>query len=252
MKVFITGVSSGVGKALTTQLIRDGHEVWGIARRSELLSQLQKELGSDKFHFSAGDISADVTVDSAISDFKKNNFLPDVVVLNAGLFYQDTDPQFNCDTLKKVYGVNVFGALVWVDRLIAEFVKRGSGTFIAISSTSVHRPDAKSVSLPSSKAALSMAFRSLRLCYAKDSISFHTVHFGPIATTLTPQWQSRSGGPRYPFVMTAEEAARGISKAIYGKKAVYWFPFFTTFLFRITSFIPDRFFVLLTQFLKKK
>lgn len=252
MKIFITGVSSGVGKALTTQLICDGHEVWGIARRSALLSQLQKELGSDKFNFSVGDISTDATVTAVLADFKKNNFLPDIVVLNAGLFYQDTDPQFNYNILKKAYGVNVFGALVWVDKFISEFVKRGSGKFIAISSTSAYRPDAKSVSLPSSKAALSMAFRSLRLRYAKNHIHFSIVHFGPIATTLTPQWQSPSGDPRYPFVMTAKEAADGISKAIYGKKAVYWFPFLTTFLFRLTSFIPDKFFVLLTQFLKKK
>ena len=41
MKVFITGVSAGIGKMLAINLIKAGHEVWGIARRREALEELK-------------------------------------------------------------------------------------------------------------------------------------------------------------------------------------------------------------------
>ena len=56
--VLITGVSSGIGKALTKLLLTKGFRVWGIARRKELLLELKKELHSDKFIFTAADIKA--------------------------------------------------------------------------------------------------------------------------------------------------------------------------------------------------
>ena len=48
MKIFITGISSGIGKALAKRLVVAGHIVWGVARRKELLDQMQSELGADK------------------------------------------------------------------------------------------------------------------------------------------------------------------------------------------------------------
>lgn len=35
-RILITGVSSGIGRALTKRLIADGQTVWGIARRQNL------------------------------------------------------------------------------------------------------------------------------------------------------------------------------------------------------------------------
>lgn len=33
MKIFITGVSSGIGEALAKESLKAGHEVWGVACR---------------------------------------------------------------------------------------------------------------------------------------------------------------------------------------------------------------------------
>lgn len=45
MRVFVTGVTSGIGRALTTGLVAAGHEVWGLGRRPDALASLQDELG---------------------------------------------------------------------------------------------------------------------------------------------------------------------------------------------------------------
>ena len=36
MKLAITGSSSGIGYALAVSLLNEGHEVWGIARSTQL------------------------------------------------------------------------------------------------------------------------------------------------------------------------------------------------------------------------
>jgi len=47
-RVLITGVSSGIGRELTKQLVVEGDSVWGVARRKELLINLKKELKGAK------------------------------------------------------------------------------------------------------------------------------------------------------------------------------------------------------------
>lgn len=249
MKAFITGVSEGIGRALAKQLVAEGHIVWGVARREELLKGLQHELG-EKFLFSVCDVSNETMVDATMAAMEKCDFVPDAVILNAVAFPEDTEPHYNHLLLVRTYGINIFGVLIWVEKFVEKFSHRGYGTFVAISSSSAFRPDPKSVSLPSSKAALSMAFRSLRLRYAKEKIKFNLVYLGPVATSLVPKWLSPSGNPRYFFVLNPDQAAKGIMRAIHGKNGNYWFPRFTMLLFRASLILPDRFFVFITRKLK--
>ena len=131
-----------------------------------------------------------------------------------------------------------------------EFLKRGSGKFIAISSVAAFCPNPKYLSFSPSKAALSMAFRGLRLRYKKENIGFSNIYFGSIATSLVPSWTS-SNKPRYNFVLSKEEAAKKIIKVINGKAGDYWFPFFTALIFRLSLFVPDWFYAKITKYLKR-
>lgn len=250
MRIFITGASDGIGKALAKQLTADGHLVWGVARRKELLERLQSEIGADKFLFSVCDVGNEEESKSVLREMRQKDFLPEVAVLNAAAFLSDTDSYYNHSLLVKAFRVNVFGALFWVEAFLPDFLKRGSGKFIAISSVAAYRPNPKSISLSASKAALSMAFRGLRLRYQKDNIGFSNVYFGPIATNLVPAWSSAGGQPRYFFVLSPEKAAKKIIKVLNGKAGDYWFPFFTTFIFRLVLLMPDRVFAAITQYLK--
>jgi len=55
MKILITGASSGIGRELAKQLVKDGHVVWGVARRENLLNDLKKELGDLFFYTGFGE-----------------------------------------------------------------------------------------------------------------------------------------------------------------------------------------------------
>lgn len=250
MRILITGASDGIGRALAKQLSADGHLVWGVARRKELLERLQSEIGADKFLFSTCDVGNEDQSKSVLKEMKQKDFLPEVVVLNAAAFLNDADPQYNHSLLVKTFQVNVFGALFWIEAFLPDFLKRGSGKFIAISSVAAYRPNPKSISLSASKAALSMAFRGLRLRYKKENVGFSNVYLGPVATGLVPVWSSAGGKPRYPFVLTREKAAEKIAGILNKKAGDYWVPFFTTLIFRLSLFLPDWVFSAAMRYLK--
>lgn len=254
MNIFITGVSEGIGRELAKNLARAGHIVWGVARRRELLAELQTEIGGDKFFFTACDVTDERAVADTVRQMREKKFLPDVVVLNAGFFGRDLYPQYNHEIFKKAFDVNVFGASVWVEKFLPDFVKRRSGRFIAMSSTSAFRPNAQSASLPASKSALALAFRSLHFRYHQDGVDFKTIYLGPVATRAMQQWTSASGKPSRFFVSTPKAAAQFVGKVIHDKNALaqYWFPFVATTLFRMTLLLPDRLFLFVSKLLETK
>lgn len=255
MNIFITGVSSGIGRELTKELLKNGHIVWGVSRRKKLLAELKAEISSDAFFYSVGDVVRKDDVRRAAEEMRARNFLPDVVVLNAAIFKEDLVPQYNHAIFEEVFGVNIFGAVVWVEAFIDKFLKRGSGQFIAVSSIAAFRPDRFRASYPASKAALSMAFRSFRIRYGKDNILFKTIFFGPIVTPMSVHVERDKKGKivsKKFFVAEPRKAAQAVIGAMRGKKHEYYFPYFITLLFRLTLFLPDGLFIYISKFLKTR
>lgn len=251
MKVFITGASSGVGETLSRQLVEAGYMVWGVARREDLLKKLQSDLGVDKFLFTRCDVGDENDVEHVVKMMRVAGFIPDVVVLNAAVFHSDT-PQYQHSLFKRAIVVNVFGSLIWVDKFLPDFLKRGFGSFITISSISAYLPNKSLISYSTSKVALSATFRNLHMRYKKDNVDFSVVYFGPIATSLVPKWINFVGKPKYFFVLSSQKAAAYIKKIIESKnrKVAYWPPFLIGILFRILLIIPDRFLIFLSSKLK--
>lgn len=255
MKIFITGVSSGIGRETVKLLIKEGHEVWGIARRIPLLEELKSELGaigSEQFFFSSCDVAKEEQVEAVIKAMEERNFVPDVVVLGSAILPKDLESEaFDYRLFKQGFDINCLGALVWVEKFLPKFVAKGAGKFVAVSSTSAYRPDPRSASLPSSKAALSMAFRGFRLRYANTGLKFVTVYFGPVATPVIPEYTTKSGEGKYFFVLSARAAAQKLKKAVFGERDNYYFPFWLTMFLRLTLFLPDAWFAKVSQYLKR-
>ena len=246
MKIFITGVSSGIGKTLTIELIRLGHEVWGIARRQEELESLKKNLNSTHLYLSRCDIESFDDMKNVVGEMKSKNFIPDIVVLNAAVNLQNPKNNFDFNLYRKSFDINLYGALFWVREFLEEFLGRNKGQFIAISSTSAFRHGYGGISYSASKAALSLTFRRLRIHFAKTDLEFYTVYFGPIRTGL---WR----GPQIPVVVpSVDRAAKYIVKVFNKSGGEYYFPFFTTLLSRLSTFLPESLFILFSKHLTNK
>ena len=234
MKVFITGVSEGIGRALALQLIAEGHDVWGVARREEYLATLTEEAASPSLKTSLCDVADMTSCKEVVRAMREAHFVPDVFVLNAGVFVPDIAESFDFDAHHISFGVNVHGALIWVAEFLPDCLLRGSGAFIAISSTAAFRPSG-SASYSGSKAALSIAFRQFAMSFADRGVTFSVLHFGPIDTRLWP-------GRRMFLIPKPEAAARAVAALFDKKSGSYFFPRVTTTLLRASLFVPDRVF----------
>ena len=228
---FVTGASSGIGLALSRELVRRGDRVWGIGRRATLSPDVERELG-DRFHFSSCDVSSPRDVAATVAAMEERRFLPDVVILNAAIHPEHGSRAFSLQVFEHVMQVNVLGALAWVEMLLPRFRARGRGQFVAISSLAAYRGDARWVAYSASKAALSRSFESLRGRFHGDGISVTTVHLGSVASGMGSDARSL-------FTLSERRAVRGILAAVDARKSTVSIPKGSRLLLEAARLLPD-------------
>lgn len=217
MKVFITGVSSGIGRELALLLLDQGHHVWGVARNKPDLDSLSKQVDNAKLTTEICDVSSPGDIERVLGLMRDHDFVPDIVVLNAGANIRDSQPGFSMQHFHQNLAVNLEGAIAWVEAFLPVFEKRKRGTFVAISSMAAYRPGYMSVGYSASKAALSNAMRGLDVNFGNRRIKFITIHFGPIKTALWP-------GRPLVGMPSAKQAARFITSRFKKRSGFHYYP----------------------------
>ena len=82
--ILITGVSRGLGRAMTEEFIRLGHTVLGCGRSEKEIAQLQKQFPPPNV-FATIDVSSDEQVAAWAKRALKSHAAPDLLLNNAGL-----------------------------------------------------------------------------------------------------------------------------------------------------------------------
>lgn len=156
MNYLITGCSRGVGLEICRVLLKEGHEVYGIARTySNEFETLEKTYGK-KLHFKSIDLGNPNEIREAI--FKQ--YIPNSVVLhgyvnNAAIAYDDIVTNLNLDRLEAMYKVNVFTPMMITKYAIRNMILHHTkGCIIHISSISAHTGYKGLAMYASSKGAL--------------------------------------------------------------------------------------------------
>ena len=233
--IFITGVSSGVGRELAKKYVASGHKVWGIARRRPELQVLSEELGKNNFFYSICDVSNQDEVENTKFEMDNNNFKPDIIILNAGINPEANKNSFTLDEIEGVIQTNYLGALRWIKIFIPFFLERKKGQFAAISSLNAYRGDSRWIGYSASKSALSRSFESLRGRYADKGIVFTTIHLGAVDTGMGANSSS-------PFKISPSKAASIILSTISRKKSCKSIPIIPRILMAFFRIFTDRMF----------
>ncbi|MGK5640580.1 oxidoreductase [Streptomyces sp. URMC 126] len=128
----ITGVSSGLGRALARAALAAGHRVVGTVR---------KPADARAFEALAGDAHArilDVTdhdaVDTVVDEAERDLGPVDVLVANAGYGHEGLVEESSMGDLRRQFEVNVFGTVAVIKAVLPHMRKRRSGHIIAITS----------------------------------------------------------------------------------------------------------------------
>jgi len=131
--LFITGISSGFGKALALEALAAGHRVIGTVRNHEAL-QAFEALSNERAHGVILDVTDFERIDSVIADVESRHGPVDVLVNNAGYGHEGIFEESPLQEMRRQFDVNVFGAVAVTKAIVPYFRQRRSGHIINITS----------------------------------------------------------------------------------------------------------------------
>ena len=119
-----------MGKQFALALLKQGHIVYGLARRIEKMADIVNAGGKAL----AMDITDESQIESAVEQILAEQDKVDVLINNAGYAVYGTVEEVPIEAAKRQFDVNLFGLASITQRIIPGMRERKSGTIINISS----------------------------------------------------------------------------------------------------------------------
>ena len=187
--VFITGVTSGIGKACAYAFAEAGAGLIISARRQNLVEEITKDIiskfGVKVFGFKM-DVRSRSEVKDAVSALPDEWKKIDILINNAGLakgftkFYLD-DP----DAWDEMIDTNVKGLLYVTREILPGMVERNSGHIINIGSTAGHEAYPNGSVYCATKFAVDALTKAIRMDTVDKNIRVSTVDPGAVETNFS-------------------------------------------------------------------
>ncbi|MEM9955795.1 MAG: SDR family NAD(P)-dependent oxidoreductase [Chloroflexota bacterium] len=225
--VFITGASSGIGRATAIAFARAGYHVAGTARRAEKLESLAEEINTmadsvGTFLPLVGDVSdRQSLIDAAQQTVDRFGRL-DILVANAGVGHRGSLVDSDWDGLETLLRTNIDGVLHSIRACVPHMRNNGSGHIMTISSVAYNLISPYAASYAASKAFVTSIANSVRVELENDNIKVSDFLIGRTDSEFN---EKRLGdGPRKGSSipnMTPDDVAKAIvHTAINPKKTV--------------------------------
>ena len=244
-KVWITGASSGIGKALAIKFVTKGWHVAASARRENLLLELNK-INSNIHPFPLYVTNLENSKSVFENILKKIGDI-DLCILLAGIYDPKTEKEINKKQMKNFMEVNFFGTVNCIIAVEKYFKNKKNGHISVVSSVAGYRGMPKSEGYAASKAALSNFTESLYFDFKRHNVRVSLISPGFIKTPMTDKNQFKM-----PFIKSAEFAADKIYKGLVKSKAFeITFPKELTIILKIFRILPYWLYLFLIEKLTK-
>jgi NADP-dependent 3-hydroxy acid dehydrogenase YdfG len=215
--IFITGASSGIGKAAALAFAKAGYPVAGTARRLERLTELKAEIEGfgGKFLAIEGDVtqadSMQAAIDKTFAEFGRL----DVLVANAGLGQRGTVVDSAWTDLETLLRTNIDGVLHSIRAAVPAMRKNGGGHIITISSVAYNLVSPNAASYAASKAFVSSIANSIRIELAPENIKVSDFLVGRTKTEFNEKrlGEGARKASKLPE-MTAEQVADALVRVV--------------------------------------
>jgi short-subunit dehydrogenase len=231
---WITGASTGIGRALAVALAERGVKVAASARSADTLAELARA------HPGIAPLPLDVLDAAAMAEAVRSiagTLGPiDLAVLNAGTWEPMSTRNFSAAKAARSMAVNYQGIANGLEALLPTMLERGAGHIALMASVAGYRglSPLTAAYAPAKAAVISLA-ECLRNDLGTHGITVSVINPGYVATPMT----STNKFPM-PYLISAEDAARRIVRGLEKGKFEIAFPWQLAAMMKLGRLLPNR------------
>jgi len=231
--IWITGASSGIGKALAIKFSKEGWNVAISARRENLLEEIAKS-NNNIYPFPL-DVTNSEKCKSIFESVIKKTGEINISVFCTGIHDPKSEKKLNIEKIREIMEVNFFGTVNSINAVYDYYKEKKSGQISIVSSVAGYRGLPAAGAYCASKSALSSFAESLYFDLKRFNVRVSLVNPGFIKTPMTDQ----NDFPM-PMMKSAEFAAEQMFKGLTQKKAFeIHFPVAFTSMMKVLKVIPN-------------
>ena len=247
--IWITGGSTGIGKALAIKFADSGWNVVISARRENLLNEISSNNENIKGY--ALDVTDKDQCKAVFERIQKENENIEICFFSTGTWNPKKEKEIDVDQMEEVFKVNFFGTVNCIKAVEEHFRNKKNGTIGIVSSIAGYRGLPNSTGYGPSKSALNNLAESLYFDFKRDNVRVCLISPGFIKTPMTDK-----NNFKMPFLRTPEFAAEKIYNGLVkGNDFEIHFPKQLTLILKFLSFLPHRIYLgligKLTKYQKK-
>lgn len=233
--VWITGASSGIGRALALRLAGHGYRVAVTARSHEALYALQREAGglSGSIIVLEGDVTSAEDMAGVLTSIEYDHGPVSLAVLNAGIYIPVRGFELHRQDFEKTFAVNLGGVVNCLLPVLHSMKTRGRGHVALVSSVTGYGGLPTSAAYGATKAALINMAESLKFDLDRMNIRIQVINPGFVDTAATAKNKFAM-----PALQTPAAAAEAIHRGLQGKGFEITFPRRFTWPLKLLKLLP--------------
>ena len=211
--IWITGASSGIGKALAIKFVKEGWQVAASARRVELLKDLNNDYSN--IHSFPLDIKKENQTKDVFKSIIEKFDTIDICVFCTGIHDPESEKKLSNEKIREIMETNFFGTVNCIMAVNKFFRDKQSGHISIVSSVAGYRGLPAASAYCASKAALISLAESLYFDFKRFNVRVSVISPGFIKTPMT----DKNKFPM-PMIKSPEYAAKKMFIGLTKKKCI--------------------------------
>jgi NAD(P)-dependent dehydrogenase (short-subunit alcohol dehydrogenase family) len=183
---FVTGGSSGIGRAVADLLASEGASVGVCGLEADLVAEAVDAIRAkgDEALAVPADVSDGASVTGAVEATVERYGRLDTLVACAGIQRYGTVTETSEQTWDEVFAVNVKGVFLAAQAAMPHLRQSGQGSIVVVSSVQAHVSQTGAVAYSASKGALDAFVRSMAVDEARHGVRVNAVCPGSVDTPM--------------------------------------------------------------------
>lgn len=247
-RVWLTGASTGIGRAMAFELGSRGARLALTARNEAALDDLANEIATtaERPVVVAGDVTDASAVAAIGRTLDEEMGGVDMLIANAGTHVESVPESFDTDEYLGLMDLNYGGVLRCIEAVLPRMLDRRVGRIVGVASLAGYRGLPRAAAYCASKSALITFLQSLRFHMREHGVGVTVVNPGFVRTPLTDK-----NDFRMPFLMEADDAARVMCKGLERERDEIAFPIPFSWCLGVMRILPRRLYELVVRHIWK-